>query len=120
MEATKWGIRMKAEKSNESDLPEAAKSAETLGLASFEGGQRKPRCCPEDCPHINALEFTLGDAMDIVDVAAIFGCSAWTIRQKYMKQGLPCLRTSRTGKFLFFRRQVLDWILKQQRKEEWK
>jgi hypothetical protein len=58
----------------------------------------------------------LGDPMTIVQVAALLGCSAWTVRQKYMRQGLPHLRTSARGKLVFFREQVLHWILKQQQK----
>jgi hypothetical protein len=56
--------------------------------------------------------------MDIEDVAELLGCSPWTVRQKYLPQGLPHLRASLAGKFVFFREQVLDWILKRQRKEE--
>ncbi len=54
--------------------------------------------------------------MDIEQVAALLGCSAWTVRQRYLPQGLPYLRTSATGRFVFFREQVIDWILKRQEK----
>ena len=53
--------------------------------------------------------------MDIAQVATLLGCSVWTIRQKYVPQGLPHLRTGETGKFVFFRNQVINWILKRQK-----
>jgi hypothetical protein len=120
MKATKWkGIPTNRGAGNPSGssavssaLPRMTRSSTFL----------RPSCLEESPTHglFQPSSESLGDALNIDEVAAIFGCSAWTIRQKYVKQGLPCLRTSATGKFLFFRRQVLDWILKQQRKEEWK
>lgn len=59
---------------------------------------------------------SLGEPLDIAQVAGLLGCSVWTVRQKYIPQGLPHLRTGNTGKFVFFREQVIDWILKRQRK----
>jgi phage terminase Nu1 subunit (DNA packaging protein) len=52
--------------------------------------------------------------MNIAEVAAALGCSPWTVRQRYMPQGLPCLRASASGKLVFFHKQVVDWILKRQ------
>ena len=57
----------------------------------------------------------LGIAMTISEVAKLLGCSAWTVRQRFIPQGLPCLRASRTGKFVFFREQVIRWILRRQK-----
>jgi hypothetical protein len=56
----------------------------------------------------------LGAAMNIAEAAQLLGCSAWTVRQRYMRQGLPCLRASAKGKLVFFHKQVIDWILKRQ------
>lgn len=111
------GIRRGAE-GHESDFHRSARHAETLGFSAVPLGQRKPYPCPTHCPYPNTLEFPLGIPMDIEDVAAILGCSPWTVRQKYLPQGLPHLRASATGRFVFFREQVLDWIVKRQRKEE--
>ena len=99
-----------------SRFAEGGKATESLDLLGGRGGQSDPRHCPQ----LDTLEFPLGDAMEIEEVAVLLGCSAWTVRQKYVRQGLPFLRTSASGKFVFFRRQVLDWILERQRKEEWK
>jgi hypothetical protein len=46
----------------------------------------------------------------------LLGCSVWTVRQKYLPQGLPHLRASAAGKFVFFRKQIVNWILKRQGK----
>lgn len=61
-------------------------------------------------PHNSAL----GEALDIAEVAKLLGCSPWTVRQKYLRQGLPHIRTCVGGRFVFFREQVIAWILKRQ------
>lgn len=102
-----------------------SKSAETLEFARLSSGQRYPSPCPESysypaAPEVNATHTTedrLGAAMNIGQVARLLGCSVWTVRQRYMPQGLPHLRVSAVGKIVFFRSQVIDWILKQQTKK---
>jgi len=59
-------------------------------------------------------EEALGDPMTIAEVAALLGCSAWTVRQRYLPQGLPCLRATTAGKLVFFRAQIIRWILERQ------
>ena len=98
-----------------SRLGESANDADLLGISATSRGQS----CPQDCPHQAEMAIAhemlpLGEALDIEEVALLLGCSAWTIRQKYLPQGLPYLRASANGKFVFFRRQVIDWILKRQ------
>ena len=51
------------------------------------------------------MEF-LGEAMDVKQVAELIGCSAWTVRQKHVKAGLPCFRTGPSGRMIFYRNQV--------------
>jgi hypothetical protein len=41
------------------------------------------------------LTMVLGAPMDIAEVAALLGCSEWTVRQRYMPRGLPHLRQPR-------------------------
>jgi hypothetical protein len=94
-----------------------AKASETLGLSASEVGQRNPQHCP--CPADSnrtpqPISPTLGLPLNIAEVAALLGCSAWTVRQRYMPQGLPSLRASTSGKLVFFEKQVIDWILKRQ------
>lgn len=91
-----------------------ANPAETLGISASGLGQSYPR----HYPYPEAARFPLGEPMDIEDVAALFGCSPWTVRQKYLPAGLPHVRASARGRFVFFREQVIDWILKRQGKEE--
>jgi hypothetical protein len=69
---------------------------------------------PQHYPHShNSL---LGEPLGIAEVAKLLGCSPWTVRQKYLPQGLPHMRASSAGKIVFFRGQVIDWILKRQHK----
>ena len=60
------------------------------------------------------LEPILGRPLSIRQVAAIVGCSAWTIRQKYVPKGLPHLRSGPSGRLTFFENQVVAWVLNQQ------
>jgi hypothetical protein len=96
---------------------ETAKATETLELLASEVGQRNPQHCPhpaEPQAKPQPMSPTLGMPLNIAEVAALLGCSAWTVRQRYMPQGLPCLRASASGKLVFFEKQVIDWILKRQ------
>jgi hypothetical protein len=60
----------------------------------------------------------LGPPLGISEVAQLFGCSVWTVRQRYIRLGLPYLRTSATGKLVFFRAQVIAWILERQQRQK--
>ena len=95
---------------HKSHLGNGAKTMETLAFGDNALGQRRPQDCPQG---EDAL--SLGEPMTIRDVAALLGCSPWTVRQKYVPQGLPYLRASHSGKLVFFRNQVVDWILKHQK-----
>ena len=48
------------------------------------------------------------------EVARLLGCSVWTVRQRYLARGLPYFRIGSTGKLVFYRAQVTQWILEQQ------
>lgn len=63
------------------------------------------------------MEF-LGEAMDVKQVAELIGCSAWTVRQKHVKAGLPCFRTGPSGRMIFYRNQVTAWILRRQKEQK--
>lgn len=58
----------------------------------------------------------LGDPLTIREVAALIGSSAWAVRQVWVPMGLPYLRSGPGGKLIFYREQVVDWILAQQKK----
>lgn len=102
---------------HESDFLRVPEGFKRLTLRAFRGGQRKPHPCPEDCLTPELPPFLLGGPIDIEDVALILGCSPWTVRQKYLPQGLPHLRASAAGKLVFFRDQIVGWILERQEKQ---
>jgi len=58
----------------------------------------------------------LGAPLSLREVARLIGCSAWTVRQQHVPRGLPCFRSGPNGKLIFYRDQVIAWILEQQRK----
>ena len=60
----------------------------------------------------------LGEPMDVKQVAALVGCSAWTVRQKHVKAGLPCFRSGPSGRMTFYRNQVTAWILERQKEQK--
>jgi hypothetical protein len=84
-------------------------------------GQNYPRHYPQ--PNnaagrpIEVIECSpLGLPLSIREVARMIGCSAWTIRQRHIPAGLPHFRAGSNGKLVFFRDQVIAWILQQQKK----
>ena len=64
----------------------------------------------------DALREPLGEPLTIAEVARLIGCSTWTVRQRCLPFGLPHFRLGRAGKLLFYKEQVVRWILKQQQK----
>ena len=56
----------------------------------------------------------LGEPMGIGEAARLIGCSVWTVRQRCIREGLPYFRASRTGRFIFYRNQVVRWLIHKQ------
>ena len=100
-----------AEERRISGFENGAKSAEPLGFSRIPVGQNYPQHYPQ------ATE-PLGEPLSIGEVARLIGCSAWTVRHRYLPQGLPHFRSGPMGKLVFYRNQVVQWILQQQRKGE--
>ncbi len=100
-------------------LAETAKGMETFDLSRSGVGQRNPQHCPHlECRVLQPCsEETLGQPMDIRQVAALLGCSAWTVRQRYLPMRLPYFRIGSTGKLMFYRNQIVRWILEKQRQK---
>jgi hypothetical protein len=101
-------------------LPTNAKSFETRAFSTSGLGQSYPQHYPQfqdanaspiDRPDVSAL----GVPLTIREVARLIGCSAWTVRQRHLPQGLPCFRSGPAGKLIFYRNQVVAWILRQQK-----
>jgi hypothetical protein len=70
--------------------------------------------CPQHYPY---SDDALGEPLTIRAAAQLIGCSAWTVRHRYLPQGLPHFRSGPAGKLVFYRNQVVQWILQQQKKE---
>ena len=94
------------------------KRRELLNLSASELGQNCTSQCPQQCPSSGSSvesDRTLGDPLSIREVAKLIGCSPWSIRQRYLLQGLPHFRSGPHGKLIFYRNQVVAWLLRQQK-----
>jgi hypothetical protein len=60
-------------------------------------------------------ESRLGRPLNINEVAAMIGCSPWTVRQKLLPKGLPYFRSAASGKLIFYHDQIIRWIERQQK-----
>ena len=90
-----------------------AKPAPIQRISRSRLGQSYPQQRP-DLEHVPNAQSALGEPLSIRMVSEMLGCSAWTIRQRYIPEGLPHLRSGPAGKLVFFRNQVVRWILQQQ------
>ena len=91
---------------------ENANAANSLGFEHVPLGQS----CPHHYPPPQPADDALGEPLTVRQVARLLGCSAWTVRHGYLPKGLPHLRTGPCAKLVFFRKQVVGWILQRQRK----
>jgi hypothetical protein len=100
------------------------KHADEIRKSGFDGGE-KPidslrflREAPgQNYPqHYPQATDALGEPLTIREVARLLGCSVWTVRQSYLPNGLPHLRSQPLGKLIFYRNQIVRWILQHQRK----
>jgi hypothetical protein len=101
-------------------LAEPAKATETLEFSRSGPGQRNPQHYPHPAEAGLTLPLgptPLGGPLTIRGVAELLGCSPWTVRQRYLGQGLPHLRARPRGKLVFFREQVIAWVEKRQRQK---
>jgi hypothetical protein len=72
---------------------------------------------PEALPE--AEDEPLGEPLTIGEVARLIGCSVWTVRQQCLRQGLPHFRASRSGRLIFYRNQVVRWLIEKQNERRW-
>jgi hypothetical protein len=98
-----------AEERRISGFESGANLADSLRFSHESPGQSYPQHYPQ-------VRETLGEPMTIREVARVIGCSTWTVRHRYLSQGLPHLRSGPMGKLVFYRNQVVRWILQQQEK----
>jgi len=76
-----------------------------------------PEALPAAERNSSALSNSLGEPLSIDEVAELIGCSVWTIRQRYLSAGLPHFRLGGIGKLIFYRNQIVRWILERQTKK---
>ena len=84
-------------------------SLDSLGISAETPRQSYPRHYPHP-------DDALGEPLTIREVATLLGCSPWTVRHSYLPKGLPHLRSGPLGKLIFYRAQVVRFILQHQRK----
>ena len=92
-----------------SGFDRSATSAEIQHFRPRDPGQHYPDRNPQE-------RDPLGEPVPIREVARMLGVSPWTVRQRYLPQGLPHLRSGPQGKLIFYRHQIVHWILERQRK----
>jgi hypothetical protein len=95
--------------------------AESLPLPASRLGPSGPHQSPQHRPQDSELEWVestplLGEPLTIRQVALLLGCSVWTVRQRHLPQGLPHFRTGPAGKYVFYRNQVIRWLVRRQQK----
>lgn len=98
-----------AEEVRKSGFENGAKSIDSLSFSHETPGQSYPQHYPQSLD-------ALGEPLTIREVAQLLGCSAWTVRHSYLPKGLPHLRSGPMGKLVFYRNQIVTWILRNQRK----
>jgi len=98
---------MRTERGSLSGFAENANGTETKAFASPSLEQSYPRHYPHP----------LGAPISIRQVAEQLGCSAWTVRQKFIPLGLPHLRSGPSGRLTFFSNQVVAWVLAHQQRK---
>ena len=93
-------------------------SPETLawvGLLSISPRAVLPAALPEGARcAMSTTPDVLGEPLAITGVARLLGCSVWTVRQRCLPLGLPHFRIGKTGKIMFYRNQVVQWIIENQ------
>jgi hypothetical protein len=93
---------------------------EARGIAELSGDQPRPKLAAALAVPIQTSDGThadlLGEPIGIHEAARLIGCSAWTVRQRYVPRGLPHMRSRPNGKLIFYRNQIVHWLLVQQEK----
>jgi hypothetical protein len=97
-------------------------AAESVAIVGHSDGDPRPELAVAVAAPVEAPsgEFgSLGEPLGIREVARLIGCSIWTVRQQFLRQGLPHFRASRSGRFLFYRNQVVRWLIEKQNERRW-
>ena len=88
------------------------------GQPGANAGHPGPFPCPPGAGlgplHGKPAACELGPPLSIRQVAALIGCSPWTVRQTLMPRGLPFFRSAASGRLIFYTNQIVGWIESQQ------
>jgi hypothetical protein len=114
------------QKRQASTLTLASERRKAEGLISRALAARAPANSPASLAHtlaapladrlaVPSSDSRLGPPLNMNEVAALIGCSPWTVRQKLLSKGLPYFRSAASGKLIFYRDQVIRWIERQQK-----
>lgn len=98
-----------AEEIRKSGFEDSKKPLDSLAFSRETPEQRYPQQYPQ-------ANDALGEPLTIRDVARLIGCSPWTVRHSYLPKGLPHMRSGPLGKLIFYRAQIVRWILQRQQK----
>jgi len=110
-------MRRVREETRKSGLGLGRKPRQTLASLPFALGQSCPQQYPQtQAPMPMPLADALGAPLSLREVAQVIGCSPWTVRQRYLPAGLPHERPTPNGKLIFYRNQVIRWLLARQQK----
>src|SRR5882724_2830052 len=103
-----------------SGFADSAKHLQNLEISSECLGQSYPQHYPYLEGPIREIgaQDVLGEPLSIRGVSRLIGCSVWTVRQKLLPAGLPHFRSGRQGKFVFYRNQIVQWILDKQKRQK--
>lgn len=101
-----------ARRNSRQALPPKAK--QVLAFSPRNLGYSSPSHCPTGCPRQGDAN-PLGRPLTIREAAAVIGCSVWTVRQKYLPLGLPHFRVGASGKLIFYKNQLIRWLIAQQK-----
>lgn len=93
---------------------EDAKSIANAGESASQPRAVLPGALPVAGRNSSASRDALGEPLSIDEVARLIGCSVWTVRQRYLPSGLPHFRLGGVGKLIFYRNQIVHWILERQ------
>ena len=103
-----------AEELRKAGSSDGEKSLDFLSISPENPGQRYPYHYPR--PDYPRSDDALGEPLTIREAAKLLGCSPWTVRHSYLPKGLPHLRSGPLGKLIFYRAQVVRFILERQKK----
>ena len=63
---------------------------------------------------MSKVDLELGEPLSLWQVSRLIGCSPWSVRQRFVPQGIPHFRSGPSGKLIFYRNQVIRWIVERQ------